>query len=136
MEMAEEFVAESGHGWTYDSIITEHTYRSYLGNAVTDIIIIEDKGKVCGAAMVAYDRDFCLEVQGYVSKFYIKPAHRGTMAGRMLCEAITAWFRTHSCWAAFATATAAVGQDKQFVNLFAKFRWSPCGDTLAWEHKT
>lgn len=131
---AEEFVQESGHGWTFDPIIAKHTIQSYLVNAVTDIIVIEEKGTVMGAAMVAVDRDYCLEAQGYVSKFYIKPLYRGTMAGRLLCEAITAWFRTHGCWSAFATATAAVGQDRQFLNLFAKFGWSPCGDTLSWEH--
>ena len=132
--MAEEFVAESGHGWTYDPIITKQTYQVYLASPATDIIVVEDKGVVMGAAMVAAERDFCLETLGYVAKFYRRRAHRGTMAGRMLCEAITAWFRTHACWAAFVTATAGVGQDKQFINLFAKFGWTPCGDTMSWEH--
>lgn len=133
IEMAREFVAESGHGWEFDPLVTMSTFMTRIRFERSDVICVIENDEIAAAAMVAWDRDFVVETLGFIEKFYVLRRYRGTRAGRLLVEGCVDWFEAHHVRAAFTTATAALsrGQDRQFVNLFAKYGFEPCGDTLA-----
>ena len=131
-EVAAEFVAESGYGWTFSPEVTVHTLAVRIDLPEADILVIEDDGLIVAAAIVVHARDFCVQRVGYIEKFYVRRAWRGTIAARALAAECVEWFRAHHCWAAFVTATAnlSAAQDKQFTNLFSKFNFKPCGQAL------
>lgn len=132
VNMAREFVAESAHGWRFDPHIAMQTFNARIGYDQSDVLCVIERGELAAAAMVIWHRDFVVEPLGFVEKFFVLPAHRGTKASRLLVGACVAWFEDHGVKAAFCTATAnlSAAHDKQFINLFGKFGFKPCGDTV------
>lgn len=132
LALAREFIAESNYGWTFHREIAESTFRRDIDHEQTDVLVVDADGQIAGCAIVAHDRDFVEQRLGFIVKFFIRQAHRGTAAGRLLAAGCVEWLKEKLCWAAFVTATANIGaaQDRQFANLFAKFGFVACGPTL------
>lgn len=137
LALAEQFVRESGYGWTFSLPIAAHTFHQILDSEEHEIFVAEEGDDIGAGIIVAHDRDYCLERLGYVVKFYVSPGFRGTTAGRELVVAADIWFIQHDVWAAFVTSTANIGaaQGRQFENLFAKFRFIPCGPTMLKDYR-
>lgn len=126
----EEFIKESGYELTY-------SYKNSI-DYITGLIMDESCGgiviyldnEVAGFATFGYDTEFHNERFGYLMKFYVRKQYRGTTVGRKLIEEITKWFDANNCIESFATSTAAIGEDQQYVNLLSKYGYSTCGRTL------
>lgn len=136
LPLIEGFMAESQWNWTYNKERSLQTIFNYTNSSETCIIVVTDEdGFFAGFAMLAYDVDFSDEKIGYISKFYISPKFRKTLAGRTLAISCAYWFDSIGCIDSFATKTASInGQDNAFMNLLGKYGWSPCGETLV-RHK-
>jgi hypothetical protein len=123
--MVEEFIKESGWGWTYNEEKTQTSLFNYMGNEETIVLLSPN-----GFAILAFDEDFHDERIGYIQKFYISKSGRKTQEGRELTAASCGWFDFHKCIKSFATDTAFIQQGKAFVNLMSKFGFKECGQTL------
>lgn len=136
LPLIKQFMEESHWGWKYNEKRSVQTILNYTTCSETCIIVVTDEnGSFAGFAMLAYDVDFSEEKVGYISKFYISPQFRKTLAGRTLAVACSCWFDSIGCVDSFATKTANIkGQDNMFMNLLGKYGWKPCGETLV-RHK-
>ena len=119
-----EFSEETMYNVTY----SEYNSTVYIANLLrgpsTDVLVVKDGDKIAGVSIVSYESDFIQE------RFYIRKQYRGTLAGRLLTQRTVEWFDSKECTASFVTATAEVGQDKQFSNLMGKFGYKPNGAVL------
>ncbi len=132
LQLVEEFIKESGWGWTYDKGKSIAMLESYIDSDECAVLLIESDIPA-GFAMVAYGDEFHVERLGYLSKFYVSPHARQSGAGRMLAEACSQWFDCHECKVSFLTSTANINQDKLFENLFKKKGFSVCGNVMSRE---
>lgn len=126
----EYFCNESAYGWTFNLKNAIEEMELYCLSDEAGVFIIKADDNIAGFAFAALDSSFHSEIIGYISKFFIMPNYRRTKAGRMLSEYIILWFDDMGCAHSFATSTANIGQDKLFVNLFAKKGYSKCGFSL------
>ena len=132
--LAAAFVAETTLPYEFDPAAASQTFRLFLDEPTTDVLVVEGPAAVVGFAVVGFETDFTVDPIGYLMKFYIAPGGRGTGAARALAWAARAWFEAQNCVDAWATATAGVGQDPVFVNLMGKVGFAPTGPTLRWVH--
>ncbi len=130
LDVAQRFIAESGWGWSYDEAASRAQFERYIESDSADVLGVFDGDDLAGVALVVAAQDFVAEPVCFVAKFYILPWARGTRAGRALADGIVTWARTEGVQAVFATATAAIGADKQFENLLAKQGFRPAGATM------
>lgn len=124
LALAKQFLTESNWGWTFNE---DNAIKSFYTNIVLpecDVLQIkDDKGEVLGCVMVSIENDFQDENVGDIQEFYIKPEARGTGAGRELLKAACDWFDDNKCVNVFVKATANIGKDAAFVNLFKKYNF-------------
>lgn len=127
----ETFINETSYPITYNySNAREYIWRIY-NDSYSDIIVSYDKDNIfTGFAIVHTDNETHTEYFGYVAKFYVMPSARGTGAGRQLLKEVVDWFDQRNCVVSFATATAGIGQDQSFINLFQKYQYKNIGGTL------
>lgn len=130
LEIAKEFIAETGYGWTYDEDAASRRFLLHIEYPEGAVIVAEESGELAGLAILAHDQDFMAQRLGYVVKFYVRAPYRGTIAARGMVVGAVEWFQHNLCWMAFATATANIGEDKLFANLFGKFGFKAIGPTL------
>lgn len=128
--LVEQFLKETQYPITYSSSgSTEYIWR-LINDPLTGVFIHYENDKIAGAIIVHCDKEFQLENFGYVSKMYVLPEYRGTRTGRALLARACEWLDQQECILTFATATAAVGQDKLYCNLLGKFGFVPQGMVL------
>lgn len=122
VELGKEFMSETNWGWTYSEENALKSYYTHIVHPDCDIIQVNDaEGNLLGAAMVSIENDFQVENVGDIVEFYISPKARGTGASRELMKAICEWFDEMKCVNVFVKATANIGNDKAFINLFGKY---------------
>ena len=130
LELARIFVKESRLPYEFDREAANRAFWRYLRDGATEVVVAEVGDDLAGAAILAVDMDFTARPLGYLVKYYVLPDHRRTMASRRLLETCMAWFEKHACTDVWATATAGVGEDHQFVALLGKVGFEPVGPTL------
>ena len=128
--LAAAFVAESALPYQFDPDAAARSFRLYMHEATTAVIVVEGPAAIAGFAIVGFDTDFTVDPVGYLMKFYVAPGARGTGAARVLVRSATDWFDQRGCVDTWATATGGIGQDTAFVNLMAKVGFVPAGPTL------
>lgn len=119
--LGEIFCKESGWGWTYSEENATRTFYTSIIHPETDTLLIEEKGELLGAALVAVENDFQVETVGDIIEFYMSPKSRGTGASRELMQYMCDWFNGHKAVNVFVKSTANIGEGKAFENLFAKY---------------
>jgi L-amino acid N-acyltransferase YncA len=132
LPLMQDFAEESAWGFTYNAQNAVVLLYNYMTSPETSVLIVRRNSEVVGWAMLAYDNEFHNERVGYLSKFYIAKAARGTTAARMLAHAATHWFDSMNCHESFATATAQIeSEGNAFSNLLSKFGYRESGATLS-----
>lgn len=121
LKMGEVFCKESGWGWTYSEENAIRTFYTAIIHPEMDILLTENDGKIYGGCIVAIENDFQVETVGDILEFYVSPESRGSGAGRELLKAVCEWFDGHGCVNIFVKATANIGFDQAFINLFSKY---------------
>lgn len=128
--LIEQFLLETQYPITYSaSGSTEYIWR-IINDPLSAIFLHYQDDKIAGAIIVHADKEFQNEEFGYISKMYVLPEYRGTRTGRALLDEACRWFDQKNCILSFATATAAVGQDKLYTNLLGKFGFVSQGMVL------
>lgn len=135
LDMADEFTLEAtDYSWTPNRDHHLQTFHNYFEQPDTDVILVYSGDTLAAGAMAAIENDHQDETIGYGSKFYVRPAFRGTRVGRTLLNALVDWFDAKGCVDSFVTSTGGVGNDSAFINLFAKEGYKPCGVCLRRNH--
>lgn len=136
LKLAEAFISETQYPITY----SERNSLDYLYDLINDpdsaIFVHYEGASMAGLIICSRSREFQNEYFGYVSKMYVLPEFRGTRTGRALLEDACEWFDLWDCKLSFATATAAIGQDKLYINLLGKYGYIPHGTVLIRQRKT
>lgn len=128
--IAEIFINESQYGITYShSGSTEYLWR-LINDPNTGVFVHYEGDALAGVIIVHCDKEFQNECFGYINKMYVHPSYRGTRTGRALLDEATKWLDQKQCVLSFATATAAIGQDKLYINLVGKFGFQLHGMVL------
>jgi GNAT superfamily N-acetyltransferase len=131
LDGVEEFINESFYQIEFDRERSSMVLMAYAESPAGEVIYMaNDEGKPVAAVLVAAEADFMTEPFGYIVKFYVRPEARRSGVARELLGAATEWFKVQGTAANFATATAGIGKDKIFVNLFKKFGYTELGPTL------
>lgn len=134
--ITEAFISETNYPVTYShSASTAYIWR-LINDPLTAVFLHYEEDKLAGAIIVHRDNEFQQEYFGYVHKMYVLPEYRGTRTGRALLTEACQWFDDNKCILSFATATAAIGQDKLYINLLSKFGFIPNGMVLIRKGKT
>lgn len=135
LKLAEAFISETQYPITY----SEKNSIDYLYRLILDpdsaVFVQYEQGEMSGLIICSREKEFQNEYFGYVSKMYVLPKFRGTRTGRALLEDACEWFDLMDCALSFATATAAIGQDKLYINLLSKFGYVPHGTVLIRQRK-
>lgn len=122
VKLGQEFMDETRWGWTYSPDNALRSYYTHITHPECDIIQVNDEnGVLLGAAMVSIENDFQVENVGDINEFYVSAKARGTGASRVLMQALCDWFDEMKCINVFVKATANVGNDQAFINLFNKY---------------
>lgn len=121
LEMGRVFCKESGWGWTYSEENAIRSFYTSITHPEMDIILCLEGDKLYGAAIVSTENDFQVETVGDIAEFYVSPESRGSGAGRELLKACCDWFEERKCVNIFVKATANIGLDQAFINLFSKY---------------
>lgn len=122
VDIAKEFMAETNWGWTFNEDFSlESFYKSIIHPECDVVLCLSDGNELLGAAIVAIENDFQVESVGDILEFYISAKARGTGAGRELLSSMCKWFDSRKCVNVFVKATANIGNDQAFINLFKKF---------------
>ena len=136
LKLAEAFIAETQYPITYN----KQNSTEYLWRLINDpdaaVFVHYEGDEMAGLMICSRSNEFQNEYFGYVSKMYVLPKFRGTRTGRALLEDACEWFDLWDCTTSFATATAAIGQDKLYINLLRKFGYVPHGTVLIRQRKT
>ena len=129
LAMAEVFVGESSYGMAFDQQRSAE-YLAMLIDRPDVLVLIDDD--VQSGVIASVCHDWCAQPCCYVEKLFLMPAARGTGVARSLVAAVVEFARQHDCSHVFSTATAGLGEqvEKLFTNLFRKFGFSGCGQTL------
>ena len=130
LKLVKAFIEETQYPITYN----ERNATDYLYRLVSDpdsAVFVQYEGEEMSGLMICgRSNEFQNEYFGYVSKMYVLPKFRGTRTGRALLEDACEWFDLLDCELSFATATAAIGQDKLYINLLSKFGFALQGGVL------
>lgn len=121
IKMGEVFCKESGWGWTYSEENALKSFYTAIIHPEMDIVLCLKDDALYGACIVATENDFQVETVGDIAEFYVSPDSRGSGAGRELLKAVCEWFDEKKCVNIFVKATANIGFDQAFVNLFSKY---------------
>ena len=130
LEMAREFVGESGYGYTFDPERSEWLVRVYLADPFHAFMVADVDGQIAGAwvAVVAYE--WTVEPMCYVVKWYMRRPYRGQGLGHALFGALTDWADTAGVMDTFVTSTAEIGQTGAFTGLCESHGFVRLGPTL------
>lgn len=126
----QEFSKESTYNVWMGKNILEDIWKVFNDPMSAFFLVYTDDGLLAGWAFCQIDDLFMDQKFGYTNKFYILPEYRGTGAGRKLAQECTDWFDQEGATYSFTTATAGVGQNKQYINLMGKFGYEPTGTIL------
>lgn len=122
VNIAKEFMAETNWGWTFSEENALKSYYTSIVHPECDIVLcLSDENELLGAAIVAIENDFQVENVGDILEFYISAKARGTGASRELMSSMCKWFDDRKCVRVFVKATANIGNDQAFINLFKKY---------------
>lgn len=121
VEMGRVFCKESGWNWTYSEENAVKTFYTAITHPEMDVVITKKDGELLAACIVAFENDFQVEPVGDIVEFYVSPESRGTGASRELLKAVCDWFDAYKCVNVFVKATANIGNDQAFINLFSKY---------------
>lgn len=122
LELGREFISETQWGWTYSEENALKSFYTHIVHPDCDIIqVTSDEGELLGAGMVSIENDFQVENVGDIVEFYMSPKARGTGASRELLKGMCDWFDENECVKVFVKATANIGNDAAFINLFKKY---------------
>lgn len=133
LEIAREFVAEIGWGWTYDPVASERTLESYLAYPGSEILLAEG-AQVRGACIVTSGRQFSRERIAEIDKLFVRRAFRGTPVARQMLDAAIDWARGQGCVAVVGSSIARLPHGSRlFANLLAKRGFTEVGPVLALE---
>lgn len=130
LQLTKTFIDESALNLTYNQARSMEYLYSLINDAESAIFIQYHNDKPVGGAIANASREFHDEALGYLVKMYVLPEARGTTVGRSLAQEITDWFDHMGCVMSYASATAAIGQDKAFINLLGKYGFKPNGEVL------
>lgn len=130
--MAESFVRESGHGFTFDPAAAAKSLRALLGFGRARLVVAVAGGEVQGGFALQYERSFTVETWGYLQLFYVRAGARGTMAGRRLAAAVVAEAEQAGVSRLFASATGGLSRTAtgHFINLMGKVGFETAGPVL------
>lgn len=121
IEIAEQFLNESNWDWTFNKENAVKTFYTSIMHPECDTIVSEKDGKIEGLCIVSYEQDFTDEKIGDIVEYYVTPEGRGTGLSRELLQGVCEWFDGYECKNVFVKATANIGKDAAFINLFNKF---------------
>lgn len=131
VDLGREFMTEGRWGWTYSDSRAAKTFLTSILHPECDTVVVEEDGRLLGAAVLSYENDFQIENVGDIVEFYVVKDARGTGAGRMLLDAACEWFDKHNCVNVFVKATGNIeNAGKAFQNLFAKQGFQVFSDVL------
>lgn len=137
-DLAKAYIAESGQGREY----CEHRTQDALIHALSDpfsmlLVVqaeVEDGEPVylAGGVLAQLDHAFTTKPVCIVPLLYVREEYRGTPMARALMEAVCSWADAAGCTHTFASANADVGEleTQMFVNLCAKFGFTPAGSPV------
>lgn len=128
--LASEFADETDHRLSFNNEIAAERFVACGADENQDVICCTIEDELAGIAIVAVDTDFINETWGYIVKFYVRQKYRRSGVGRGLLASVEEWFDKKDALYRWATATAGVGQDQAFINLFKKFGYEDGGKTL------
>lgn len=129
---AREFARESGYLVNYDpKKIYDRCYGSFFDPNAGIIIAKAEDGEIMGGAFLYAVADWHVEKFGYLEKFFVRSGFRREGVGRVLAKKCAEWFDERECVYSFATATANIGETRQFENLMSKYGYQSTGPTLA-----
>ena len=133
LEIAREFVAEIGWGWTFDPLASQRTLETYLAHAGSEILLAEG-AQVRGACIVTSGRQFSYERIAEIDKLFVRSAYRGTAVSRVLLDAAISWARERRCVAVVGSSIARLPHGSRlFANLLAKRGFVEVGPVLVLE---
>jgi len=130
LELAEAFISETQYPITYSKQNSTDYLYSLINDPDSAVFVQYAQNEMAGLMICSRSKEFQNEYFGYVSKMYVLPKFRGTGIGRALLEDACEWFDLMECTLSFATATAAIGQDKLYINLLSKFGYVSHGGTV------
>lgn len=122
IKLGEMFCKESGWGWTYSEENALRSFYTAMVHPEMEIIVsVNEDGNMVGVCMVSTENDFQVQTVGDIMEFYVSKDGRGTGVGRELLKYACDWFDERGCVNVFVKATANIGLDKAFINLFSKY---------------
>lgn len=123
LEVTKSFLLESQWGWTYNEANSINSFLLAITHDDMDVIVVDDSG-IKAVSVLSTESDFTNEIVGDIVEFYVMPDARGTGAGRALLKASCDWFDEKGCVNVFVKATANIGNDTAFINLFKKYNFN------------
>ena len=99
-------------------------------------IVYTQRGFTITGFAVLFLDDLFIDVGmfGVVSRFYIQPQYRGTLASRDLAQQCIEWFNSKRVSSSTVTSTN-IGNPKLLENLFKKYGYSITGTVLEKKHE-
>lgn len=130
LKCTKEFIEETRYPITFCELAARKSLTNAVNNDDGSLILVMDGDEVMGGAIVYAVSDWQVERFGYIEKFFVRSKYRARGVGRLLARGCTKWFDERGCVLSFATATANIGQTRQFQNLMSKYGYRDCGATL------
>lgn len=128
------YITEAGvaQGLTFDFHTALHTLTTACTSEYADCFVIKDNLQIAGVIIVWYNSSCFVGYEGGVSVFYVRPEYRGTKTGRMLVEAVVKAKRDRGVNIIYCGCHSDMGNtnNQMFVNLFAKYGFTPNGTNL------
>lgn len=135
LELVQAFIAETQYPVTYSEQDSIDSIYALVNDQNSAVFVQYEQDEMAGFMICSRAKEFHNEYFGYISKMYVLPKFRGTRIGRALLEDACEWFDLTECVLSFGTATAAIGQDKLYINLLGKFGYVPHGTVLIRQRK-
>lgn len=130
MAIARLYVQESKWGYTFHSGRSLDMLEGSISDPYSALVVGEIDGAIGGAYLASIGYEWTVEPICYLTKFYVGPWARGTPLARLLVKNLCAWSDSAGALDLFATASARIGADQQFINLLKKHGFADAGTVM------
>lgn len=131
--MARRFVEESTLPYTFDMDLTRELLWAAIHSEESILIVDVQEDVICAAVMGYVSRDFCIEYDAYITKFYVEKEFRGIIDTKGLIRAFEE--RVGEASMIYTSASSGISEriENLFVTLFKNSGYHVLGRIMAKE---